>query len=119
MKCLNILQWLPMVAVGAFFYGCQQVEDAQWSDDEYGTLKVETRTVENVEVPYPMSLYAFSSSGDCVDTQTIEDADEKQDHGIPDHCVAVSPLIGQFSDCRCGKDVDEGTNSEQESHGCC
>ena len=97
MKCLNILQWLPMVAVGAFFYGCQQVEDAQWSDDEYGTLKVETRTVENVEVPYPMSLYAFSSSGDCVDTQTIEDEDEKIQMDLPSGNYRIVAVAGYGS----------------------
>ena len=97
MKCLNILQWLPMVAVGAFFYGCQQMEDAQWSDDEYGTLKVETRTVENVEVPYPMSLYAFSSSGDCVDTQTIEDEDEKLQMDLPSGNYRIVAVAGYGS----------------------
>lgn len=97
MRNVKTVQWLLVVAVGLFLYGCQQLEDGDWNDGNYGTLEVETRTVEDAELPYPMRLYAFSSSGDCVDTQTIEDEEERVQMDLPSGDYRIVAVAGYTS----------------------
>lgn len=69
-------KWLLVAAICLFAVGCQQLSDDVLAEDEKGTLKVKTRSAAGGEVAYPLTLYVFSSDGDCVDTQLIENGDE-------------------------------------------
>ena len=69
-------KWLLVAAICLFAVGCQQFSDDVLAEDEKGTLKVKTRSAAGGEVAYPLTLYVFSSDGDCVDTQLIENGDE-------------------------------------------
>ena len=48
--------------------------------------------------------------------EAVEDADEAEDDGVPDHDVAVAKLVGDFADGGCREDVDEGAEAEENGH---
>ena len=54
---------------------CQQVpEDDGWlSEEEMKSLKVKVRSADNVEIAYPLYLYAFNKSGKLAASQTINE----------------------------------------------
>lgn len=55
-------------------FACQQVpEDDSWaSEEESQSLKVKVRSAENVEISYPLFLYAFDKDGKLAASQNIE-----------------------------------------------
>ena len=69
--CLN--RWLLGAVIGISFSGCQSLDDLMWQESEKGTLDVQTRSAEEEILPYPLTLYAFSSEGDCVASLDMED----------------------------------------------
>ena len=70
-------KWLLSAAICILLFGCQQIEEDGWGENTGGILKVGTRSVENEEIPYPISLYAFSEDGDCIATQVVENKKEE------------------------------------------
>ena len=54
---------------------CQQVpEDDGWlSEEEMKSLKVKVRSADNVEIAYPLYLYAFNKNGKLAASQTINE----------------------------------------------
>ena len=76
MKRILFDRWLLVVAICLSVGSCQQLPDELWTETEKGTLKVKTRSADDGEVAYPLTLYVFSSDGDCVDTQLVEDEEE-------------------------------------------
>ena len=54
---------------------CQQVpEDDGWlSEEEKKSLKVKVRSADNVEIAYPLYLYAFNKNGKLAASQTINE----------------------------------------------
>lgn len=77
MKWKLSFKWLLYAAICIFLWGCQQIEEDGWGENTSGILTVETRSVENEEIPYPLCLYAFSEDGDCITTQIVESKDEE------------------------------------------
>ena len=61
-------------------FACQQVpEDDSWaSEEESQSLKVKVRSAENVEISYPLFLYAFDKDGKLAASQNIE----KEENGM-------------------------------------
>ena len=61
-------------------FACQQVpEDDNWvSKEESQSLKVKVRSAENVEISYPLFLYAFDKDGKLAASQNIE----KEENGM-------------------------------------
>lgn len=55
-------------------FACQQVpEDDSWaSEEESQSLQVKVRSAENVEISYPLFLYAFDKDGKLAASQNIE-----------------------------------------------
>lgn len=74
---MNLLnKWLLWVAICLSMSNCQQLPDYGVETDSEGVLKVKTRSVENQKVIYPLTLYVFSSDGDCLETLVVEEKDE-------------------------------------------
>lgn len=90
----RVNKWLLGVGVWILLFGCQKLEDDRWGITKNGTLNVETRSIENDTIPYPMSLYAFSSSGECIDTHTIEDKDDEMRLNLPSGKYRVVAVAG-------------------------
>ena len=91
-------RWLLVVAICLSVGSCQQLPDELWTETEKGTLKVKTRSADDGEVPYPLTLYVFSSDGDCVDTQLVEDEEED----VQLHLAEGQYRIVAVSACRDG-----------------
>ena len=48
--------------------------------------------------------------------EAVEEADEAEDDGVPDHDVAVAEPVGELADGGCGEDVDDGADGEKDGH---
>lgn len=73
----NLLgEWLLIVAICFLVGGCQRLPDELLAEAEKGTLKVKTRSADDEEMAYPLTLYVFSSDGECVKTQKVEEDDD-------------------------------------------
>jgi len=79
----QVNKWLLGVGIWILLFSCQKLEDDHWGITQQGTLAIETRSAENDTLPYPLYLYAFSSSGKCVGTQTVERKDEAMQLELP------------------------------------
>lgn len=80
---------------------CQQVpEDDGWLSEE-GTksLKVKVRSADNVEIAYPLYLYAFNKKGKLAASQTIDDEGNDMALSLADgdfQIVAVSGVSDDY-----------------------
>ena len=90
----KVNKWVLGVCVWILLFGCQKLEDDKWGITKNGTLNVETRSVENDTIPYPMSLYAFSSSGECIANQTIESEDDDMQLRLPSGKYRIVAVAG-------------------------
>ena len=71
---LNVFgKWLQLVAICFLVGSCQQLPVELLAETEKGILKVRTRSADDEKAVYPLTLYVFSSDGDCIDTQLVED----------------------------------------------
>jgi len=69
------IKYLPLyIFLCCTLFACQQVpEDDSWaSEEESQSLKVKVRSAENVEISYPLFLYAFDKDGKLAASQNIE-----------------------------------------------
>lgn len=69
-------KWLQVVVICLLMGSCQQLTDELGETENQGTLDVKARSIDNQEVFYPLTLYVFSSDGDCVKTQVVKDKDD-------------------------------------------
>lgn len=80
---------------------CQQVpEDDGWlSEEKTKSLKVKVRSADNVEITYPLYLYAFNKSGKLAASQTINDEGNDMALSLTDgefQVVAVSGISDDY-----------------------
>lgn len=94
MKGARFPQWLLSAAIVVLLFGCQKLEDEGWVKTENGMLRISTRSTENDTIPYPMTLYAFSESGECEDTQIIKGKDEKITLELPPGSYRIVVVAG-------------------------
>lgn len=98
MKKLQFYKWLPLVAICVFFLECQYVNTADWDSEERGILNIETRSAATEDILYPLFLYAFSESGDCVGSQTVYTEDDKISMSLPSGRYRIIALAGSSDD---------------------
>jgi hypothetical protein len=80
---------------------CQQVpEDDGWlSAEDTKSLKIKVRSAENVEIAYPLYLYAFNKNGKLAASQTINDEGNNMALSLTDgefQIVAVSGISDDY-----------------------
>lgn len=80
---METLKYLIYIIVASLAFSCQQLpEDDEWvSGDGDKTLKVKVRSAGEAEIVYPLYLYAFTSKGKLVASQTMEN--EEVDVALP------------------------------------
>ena len=100
-KCI-----LPILFCGILF-ACQQVpNDDEWlSEEETKPLKVKVRSAENVEIAYPLYLYAFDKNGKLAASQTIVDEGKDMALSLTDDEYQVVALSGVTDDYQLPKDL--------------
>lgn len=100
-KCI-----LPILFCGTLF-ACQQVpNDDEWlSEEETKPLKVKVRSAENVEIAYPLYLYAFDKNGKLAASQTIVDEGKDMALSLTDDEYQVVALSGVTDDYQLPKDL--------------
>ncbi len=92
-------KWLFFTAICYFLAACQAVPDEDVPVADSGaTLKVQARSAEEVDLIYPLYLYAFSENGKCVDTQVIQDADEVPQFALSEGNYRIIVLSGVSKD---------------------
>lgn len=96
LNCLS--KWLSVIAICSLSIGCQQLPDDAMEMGEEGTLKVNTRSAVDEDVVYPLILYAFSSDGDCIVSQTVEDEEETIQLSLPAGKYKVVAISGYSDD---------------------
>ena len=72
---MNTYKYLLSALLCLITLSCQQVpEDDGWlSEEEMKSLKVKVRSADNVEIAYPLYLYAFNKNGKLAASQTINE----------------------------------------------
>lgn len=100
-KCI-----LPILFCGILF-ACQQVpNDDEWlSEEETKPLKIKVRSAENVEIAYPLYLYAFDKNGKLAASQTIVDEGKDMALSLTDDEYQVVALSGVTDDYQLPKDL--------------
>ena len=99
-KCI-----LPILFCGILF-ACQQVpNDDEWLSEETKPLKVKVRSAENVEIAYPLYLYAFDKNGKLAASQTIDDKEKDMALSLTDDEYQVVALSGVTDDYQLPKDL--------------
>ena len=91
-------KWLLGVTICLLSSACQQLTEDSVTSGK-GTLNVKTRSVDDEEIDYPLSLFAFSEDGNCVASQIIEDANESIQLNLPAgtyQIVSVSGYSGGY-----------------------
>lgn len=96
LNCLS--KWLSVIVICCLNIGCQQLSDDIMETEEVGRLKVKTRSAIGEELVYPLTLYAFSSDGDCIVSQTVEDEEETVQLSLPAGKYKVVALSGYSDD---------------------
>lgn len=101
LKCI-----LPILFCGTLF-ACQQVpNDDEWlSEEETKPLKIKVRSAENVEIAYPLYLYAFDKNGKLAASQTIDDKEKDMALSLTDDEYQVVALSGVTDDYQLPKDL--------------
>ena len=99
-KCI-----LPILFCGILF-ACQQVpNDDEWLSEETKPLKVKVRSAENVEIAYPLYLYAFDKNGKLAASQTIDDKEKDMALSLTDDEYQIVALSGVTDDYQLPKDL--------------
>ena len=74
--------------------------------------RTDDRVEDVVDIDHPVG----DISREDVAREAVEDADEAENDGVPDHNVAVAKLVGDFTDGGSSENVDNGADGEQDGH---
>lgn len=97
---MKTLKYLIYIIIACFAFSCQQLpedDDAVFSDGDK-TLKVKVRTAGDAEIVYPLYLYAFTSKGKLVASQTIVGAEDNMALPLTKGDFQVVALSGASDD---------------------
>ncbi len=98
MNLSYLSKWLSVIAICSLSVCCQQLPDDTMEMGEEGTLKVKTRSAVDEDVIYPLTLYTFSSDGDCIVSQKVEDEEETIQLSLPAGKYKVVAISGYSDD---------------------
>lgn len=105
---MKTIKQIILALLGCWFLiSCQQVpNDDEWlSEEETKPLKVKVRSAENVEIAYPLYLYAFDKNGKLAASQTIDDKEKDMALSLTDDEYQVVALSGVTDDYQLPKDL--------------
>ncbi|MBQ8770501.1 MAG: FimB/Mfa2 family fimbrial subunit [Bacteroides sp.] len=105
---MKTIKQIILALLGCWFViSCQQVpNDDEWlSEEEMKPLKVKVRSAENVEIAYPLYLYAFDKNGKLAASQTIVDEGKDMALSLTDDEYQVVALSGVTDDYQLPKDL--------------
>jgi len=105
---MKTIKQIILALLGCWFViSCQQVpNDDEWlSEEETKPLKVKVRSAENVEIAYPLYLYAFDKNGKLAASQTIDDKEKDMALSLTDDEYQVVALSGVTDDYQLPKDL--------------
>ena len=105
---MKTIKQIILALLGCWFLiSCQQVpNDDEWlSEEEMKPLKVKVRSAENVEIAYPLYLYAFDKNGKLAASQTIVDEGKDMALSLTDDEYQVVALSGVTDDYQLPKDL--------------
>jgi len=105
---MKTIKQIILALLGCWFViSCQQVpNDDEWlSEEEMKPLKVKVRSAENVEIAYPLYLYAFDKNGKLAASQTIDDKEKDMALSLTDDEYQVVALSGVTDDYQLPKDL--------------
>lgn len=97
---MKTLKYLIYIIIACFAISCQQLpeDDESVSSDGDKTLKVKVRTAGDAEIVYPLYLYAFTSKGKLVASQTIVGAEDNMALPLTKGDFQVVALSGASDD---------------------
>ena len=97
---MKTLKYLIYIIIACFAFSCQQLpeDDESVSSDGDKTLKVKVRTAGDAEIVYPLYLYAFTSKGKLVASQTIVGAEDNMALPLTKGDFQVVALSGASDD---------------------
>ena len=97
---MKTLKYLIYIVTVCLVFSCQQLpEDDGWmSEGGEKTLKVKVRSAGDAEIVYPLYLYAFTSKGKLVASQTIVGAEDKMALPLTKGDFQVVALSGASDD---------------------
>ena len=104
---MKTIKQIILALLGCWFViSCQQVpNDDEWFSEETKPLKVKVRSAENVEIAYPLYLYAFDKNGKLAASQTIDDKEKDMALSLTDDEYQVVALSGVTDDYQLPKDL--------------
>ena len=105
---MKTIKQIILALLGCWFViSCQQVpNDDEWlSEEETKPLKVKVRSAENVEIAYPLYLYAFDKNGKLAASQTIDDKEKDMALSLTDDEYQIVALSGVTDDYQLPKDL--------------
>ena len=105
---MKTIKQIILALLGCWFLiSCQQVpNDDEWlSEEETKPLKVKVRSAENVEIAYPLYLYAFDKNGKLAASQTIDDKEKNMALSLTDNEYQVVALSGVTDDYQLPEDL--------------
>lgn len=105
---MKTIKQIILALLGCWFLiSCQQVpNDDEWlSEEETKPLKVKVRSAENVEIAYPLYLYAFDKNGKLAASQTIDDKEKDMALSLTDDEYQVVALSGVTDDYQLPEDL--------------
>lgn len=97
---MKTLKYLIYIIIACFAFSCQQLPEDDESVSSVGdkTLKVKVRTAGDAEIVYPLYLYAFTSKGKLVASQTIVGAEDNMALPLTEGDFQVVALSGASDD---------------------
>ena len=105
---MKTIKQIILALLGCWFViSCQQVpNDDEWlSEEEMKPLKIKVRSAENVEIAYPLYLYAFDKNGKLAASQTIDDKEKDMALSLTDDEYQIVALSGVTDDYQLPKDL--------------
>ena len=104
---MKTIKQIILALLGCWFViSCQQIpNDDEWFSEETKPLKVKVRSAENVEIAYPLYLYAFDKNGKLAASQTIVDEGKDMALSLTDDEYQVVALSGVTDDYQLPKDL--------------
>lgn len=98
---MKTIEYIIIALLGCcLVISCQQVpNDDEWlSEEETKPLTVKVRSAENIEITYPLYLYAFNKNGKLAASQTIADKDKNMALSLSDEEYQIVALSGVTED---------------------